>query len=535
MCQRAVAKNHRAMNCDSCEKWCHIKCGSVSPSQYTRFQLSNNICWQCPRCLSNISDQQIQLDATQPNDHAEVQNGAGENEVGILQSTFHPHEKDLKVAHINACSLLSSKILVEHCLEFSGLDILIVSETWLQDKIDDMIVHIDGYRIIRMDSKIKSKEKGGGLLVYYKEHLNLTKDTELSKTASDTCQIEQLWLKFSVGKSRPLMIAGVYRPPDSPIGDLNCLEESISAVISQGKDFVLLGDLNCDLKRTDYPQTKSLNAIIRSYHLKQTINEETRISQNSSSLIDLVISTDSLQLLKSGSIHNTISDHSLIYCIAPWKTPVPPTTYKIARSYRNFDIEKFKSDIKAANLDLTANTDDVNQAVVNWNKTYLEVLNKHAPLRAVKIKRQPKPWFNDTIQQAINHRNNLHKAAIATKDGETWERFKIEKKKMKQLVQKAKDKFFQDQLIEHKNDPTQLWTTIRRLLPKKKNIKSLPTSADKTSLAKDFNKYFAEIGENTQRRLEKTTRSFAFPDSLIVTKTKFSFKTVTSLEIEEIL
>lgn len=74
---------------------------------------------------------------------------------------------------------------------------------------------------------------------------------------------------------------------------------------------------------------------------------------------------------------------------------------------------------------------------------------------------------------------------------------------MKQLVQKAKEKFFQDQLIEHKNDPKPLWTTIRRLLPKKKNIKNLPTSSDKTSLAKYFNKYFAEIGENTQKRLEK--------------------------------
>jgi len=27
VCKRRVANTHRAVNCDSCSKWCHIKCG----------------------------------------------------------------------------------------------------------------------------------------------------------------------------------------------------------------------------------------------------------------------------------------------------------------------------------------------------------------------------------------------------------------------------------------------------------------------------------------------------------------------------
>ena len=34
VCEKPVAKTHRAVMCDTCERWTHIKCGNISPSQY---------------------------------------------------------------------------------------------------------------------------------------------------------------------------------------------------------------------------------------------------------------------------------------------------------------------------------------------------------------------------------------------------------------------------------------------------------------------------------------------------------------------
>ena len=31
ICARAVASNHRSVNCDQCNSWVHIKCGNVTP------------------------------------------------------------------------------------------------------------------------------------------------------------------------------------------------------------------------------------------------------------------------------------------------------------------------------------------------------------------------------------------------------------------------------------------------------------------------------------------------------------------------
>ena len=33
VCNKRVARNHRAVNCDNCNMWCHIKCASIKPSK----------------------------------------------------------------------------------------------------------------------------------------------------------------------------------------------------------------------------------------------------------------------------------------------------------------------------------------------------------------------------------------------------------------------------------------------------------------------------------------------------------------------
>ena len=38
VCGNSVARNHRSPFCDSCELWCHIKCGLITPREFKRFQ-----------------------------------------------------------------------------------------------------------------------------------------------------------------------------------------------------------------------------------------------------------------------------------------------------------------------------------------------------------------------------------------------------------------------------------------------------------------------------------------------------------------
>ena len=54
VCLKTVARNHRALSCDHCDSWCHMKCGDVTPKQYREFQQMDGFSWICPPCLLSV-------------------------------------------------------------------------------------------------------------------------------------------------------------------------------------------------------------------------------------------------------------------------------------------------------------------------------------------------------------------------------------------------------------------------------------------------------------------------------------------------
>jgi hypothetical protein len=57
VCEKPVGKNHRALECEACSYWVHIKCGGITPNKYKNFQKNTYLSWECPKCLlPNLSD-----------------------------------------------------------------------------------------------------------------------------------------------------------------------------------------------------------------------------------------------------------------------------------------------------------------------------------------------------------------------------------------------------------------------------------------------------------------------------------------------
>ena len=63
VCQRAVRSNNRALECDVCKEWCHIKCGEISLREYRRLQNIQTFDWTCPSCRCTLC-QLIRRDRT---------------------------------------------------------------------------------------------------------------------------------------------------------------------------------------------------------------------------------------------------------------------------------------------------------------------------------------------------------------------------------------------------------------------------------------------------------------------------------------
>ena len=54
VCQKNVRSNNRAIECNVCKHWCHIKCGGISLREYRRLQNTQNFDWTCSTCISTL-------------------------------------------------------------------------------------------------------------------------------------------------------------------------------------------------------------------------------------------------------------------------------------------------------------------------------------------------------------------------------------------------------------------------------------------------------------------------------------------------
>ncbi|KAK9730964.1 hypothetical protein QE152_g14131 [Popillia japonica] len=106
--------------------------------------------------------------------------------------------------------------------------------------------------------------------------------------------------------SLPLLTVGViYKPPNADYkAFIDSLEESLSFYGSSSDGVVCLGDVNINLLNLAGPATLYFNDMLSSFDLRQVIDEPTRITENSSSLIDVLLQVEDFPG----------SDHDLVFC-----------------------------------------------------------------------------------------------------------------------------------------------------------------------------------------------------------------------------
>ena len=160
--------------------------------------------------------------------------------------------------------------------------------------------------------------------------------------------LEAVCIEIDKPCSRPFVVITVYRPPNAQTVFFNDLEQLVKTIDDENKEIYILGDLNCDLLKSisDQPTTK-LKSIFEMYQLTQLIDEATRITTTSNTLIDHFITNTQEKICKSGVIHTGISDHSMIYAIRKINITIHKNVENISeiRNMKNFNGQNFLNDL----------------------------------------------------------------------------------------------------------------------------------------------------------------------------------------------
>ena len=114
---------------------------------------------------------------------------------------------------------------------------------------------------------------------------------------------------------RSIYYAG-YRPPKSSPELFSTFERSIDKIDAENLELYLMGDLNCNLLSEVVSCNNSshlLNIIDIYGRLTQLVTQPARVTQYSSTLIDLYLTNSPGKISKSGVINIGISAWSLCY------------------------------------------------------------------------------------------------------------------------------------------------------------------------------------------------------------------------------
>ena len=98
---------------------------------------------------------------------------------------------------------------------------------------------------------------------------------------------ECLWFELLLPKAKGILFGTFYRPP-SQSDFLNPFQEVLELANAENKETLITGDLNFDfLVASSSNSTKDTKRIVYSFNLKQLIDKGTRITKESSTLLDL--------------------------------------------------------------------------------------------------------------------------------------------------------------------------------------------------------------------------------------------------------
>lgn len=379
--------------------------------------------------------------------------------------------------HLNIRSLLGKLDSLKSFIIENNCDILAVSETWLDSDISSHAVSIDGYNFLRRDRG----SRGGGVAFYISKKFKY----EIINTPNT---IEQLWATVHVNSMNKIACGVVYRPPNYNCAKfLDELEGSISSCLPQSDDIFCLGDLNIDVSKPDTHSADLLFALINDLQLTQLINDPTRITENSSTIIDLILTNNIDRVLLSGVENCTFSDHDGVFTTLSFSKPKP--IFRYCRIFKNVDLDSLCLELKSKNLDTIFYIKNIEEKLKFLNGAILSVFNAFAPIRLVKFTKPPAPWLTHNIRLLMTLRDNAKKKHKQTKLPAHWEYYKTLRNYTTQAIRNEKKAYFSH--VCQNNNSKQLWKELKRLNISNNNNSKIEIP-DNLNDPNELNKFFIE-------------------------------------------
>ena len=203
------------------------------------------------------------------------------------------------------------------------------------------------------------------------------------------------------------------------------------------------------------------------YNLSQVIKDATHFTENSSSLIDLILLRNTANMLTSDVIDNFLPDqirhHSLVCPIIVLLKFLRPSVKSYKRRvwlYPQADFTRYRDLLSEYNFkeDIERNT-DLEHNVKHITNALIEASEKSIPNKIVMIRPKDHPWITCRIRNLIRKRKRMFRKYKKTYNNNLRDKFKIIRNKVVIEIWKSKKEYFDklEQLLSNESASSKIF------------------------------------------------------------------------------
>ena len=201
--------------------------------------------------------------------------------------------------------------------------------------------------------------------------------------------------------------------------------DQLDYVYSEYDNVILLGDLNHNYVFGERLRANPLYQLETLYNTKQLVDVPTRETLNTSSLLDIIFTTNDQSHSTTGVYKIGLSDYYMIFTVYSNVHDRDGHHEKVLtfRNYKTFSTERFLNDLLS--LECIRDTDWCSSLLESkwyeFKNAFIKLSNEHAPIQCRRLKNKSNPWFDADIFAMIYRRDYLKRKAIACKDRRLWQ------------------------------------------------------------------------------------------------------------------
>ncbi|CAC5395380.1 unnamed protein product [Mytilus coruscus] len=380
--------------------------------------------------------------------------------------------------------------------EYEDFDILAFTESWLNNSNQGDSVRLlnfcDPFRKDRGPHK-----SGGGVIVYVKDSINAVRRSDL-----ELHDLEAVWIQLCLN-GKKVLFGTFYIPPNSNNAVWANVEMSFDMALNDASiDYIVVtGDFNDNqLNKVN----SKVSSLLTQFSLTQVIDEPTHFTEQSSSLLDIIVTNDVNSIVYSG-VGSPLLDKTRFHCPVIGFLNSSKLQQKSSRRkiwlYDCGDYDKFRHELSLVDWDSFLLSQDVNEISTRITSAVINAAELSIPNKIITVRKSEPPWMNNIVRRLIRKKNRIHRKAKRYNNASTWTKFRRIRNDVTSLIRKTKDDF-NDNLVSKLSNSNSTgrdwWNTVKQLTSIKSCRPGIPPLVkndclifDDTEKANEFNNFFA--------------------------------------------